>query len=454
MATAVVLPKQGNTVESCIIVAWKKEAGDHIAAGDVLCEVETDKATFEVESTASGTLLARFFEEGEDVPVLAPIAAIGMPGDDISFLKPATIGADSPETQAFEAVASGEAAVLEVTSSQIAGSMPGQGPGIAGASPRARNLAQQKGIEIAAIKGTGPGGRIIERDVQAALSEQPRLTPVAERMVRQGDFGVPVRGSGLGGRITSKDLVPKPALTLGPATAADSSRRVQRIPLQSVRKVIAERMLQSLQTTAQLTLNRSADARAILAYRKQLKESSEILGLREVTINDLILFVVSRTLAYYPELNALFDGEAILQYSDIHLASAVDTPRGLMAPVIRNAGRLNLKQISQEAKRLATACLEGRVTPDELAGGTFTVSNLGAYGVESFTPILNPPQVAILGVGNINLKAVDVGGEVQFIPHIGFSLTVNHQVVDGAPGARFLQALAINLSDLELMLAT
>jgi pyruvate dehydrogenase E2 component (dihydrolipoamide acetyltransferase) len=225
------------------------------------------------------------------------------------------------------------------------------------------------------------------------------------------------------------------------------------IPLKGVRKIIAARMLNSVQTTAQLTLNASADARALQEYRKRLKGSAESLGLQKVTINDLLLFVVARTLLQYPELNALFFDEAVHQYKNVHLGMAVDTPRGLIVPVIRYANALSLRQIAQESRRLADACLNGNVSPDELIGGTFTVTNLGILGIESFTPVLNAPQVGILGVGNINLKPVEVNGNVAFIPHLGLSLTINHQVVDGAPAARFLQALAQNLAQLELLLA-
>ena len=172
-----------------------------------------------------------------------------------------------------------------------------------------------------------------------------------------------------------------------------------------------------------------------------------------MTINDLILLAVSRTLPQYPELNALFANETISLYKNVHLGVAVDTPRGLMVPVIQRANLLSLKQIAVESKRLASACLEGRITPDELSGGTFTVTNLGSLGIESFTPVLNPPQVGILGVGNIQLKPVEWEGEVRFIPHLHLSLTINHQVVDGAPAARFLQALAQGLAEIELLLA-
>ena len=232
-------------------------------------------------------------------------------------------------------------------------------------------------------------------------------------MVESGEYQVPDEGTGPGGRVTKHDLVARGEERAGRTeidgsslvtTGESPADEVETIPVKGVRRVIAERMLASLQTTAQLTLNASADARAILAYRKRLKTSPESLGLQSVTINDLVLFAVARSLLQHPDLNALFEGETISQYSNVHLGVAVDTPRGLMVPTVRYADMLNLRQLAAETRRLATACLEGRITPDELTGGTFTVTNLGAFGVESFTPVLNPPQVGILGVGNINLK--------------------------------------------------
>jgi pyruvate dehydrogenase E2 component (dihydrolipoamide acetyltransferase) len=401
MATPVILPKQGQTVESCLIAGWKKQAGAQVSAGEIICEVETDKALVELESPAAGTLLELFFAEGDDVPVLTTIAVIGEPGEDVSSFRPDGAAAE-PES----------------------------------ASPAA------------------PGGRIIERDVQAALTAMPKMTPLAKSMMGTGEFDVPAQGSGVGGRIMSGDLIPAmtesaQAVPPVPALADD----VEVVQVKGVRRLIAERMWQSLQETAQLTLNASADARVLLAYRKRLKASDESLGLQKITINDLILLAVSRTLPHFPEVNALFIDNTISKYKNVHLAVAVDTPRGLVVPVIRNAQALSLRQIATEAKRLATGAIDGSVSPDELTGGTFTVTNLGSLGVESFTPILNPPQVGILGVSNINLKPVDVDGEVEFVPHIGLSLTINHQVVDGAPAARFLQTLCQGLAELELLLA-
>jgi pyruvate dehydrogenase E2 component (dihydrolipoamide acetyltransferase) len=324
-------------------------------------------------------------------------------------------------------------------------------------SPRARHLAEERGLDITNFRGTGPGDRIIERDIQVELTKQPPLTPLAKSMLDQGGYAIPKRGSGVRGRVMAEDLLAGPGPTDGPVSAPDAeietAEQFQVIPVKGIRQIIATRMLESLQTTAQLTMNSSADARTLLAYRQRLKTSSEALGLQKVTINDLILLAVSRILPQFPQLNALFQDNTIYQYRPVHLGLAVDTPRGLMVPVIRQAQTLSLRQLAEESRRLASACLEGQITPDELSGGTFTVTNLGSLGIESFTPVLNPPQVGILGVGNINLKPIDIDDSVQFIKHIGLSLTINHQVVDGAPAARFLQALAEGLAELELLLA-
>ncbi|MGD2156624.1 MAG: dihydrolipoamide acetyltransferase family protein [Anaerolineales bacterium] len=460
MATPVIMPKLGQTVETSIIISWKKQVGDQVVKGEPLCEVETDKAVMEVESPASGTLLDVFFQEGDDVPVLTHIAAIGETGEDISSLHPDSIGDEkttTPRAATDEEVAPDSISVdapreysQEVPTFQDAGAVLEIETGV---SPRARNLAKEREVRLIDVQGTGPGGRIIERDVLAVLESRQPTTPLAAAIASQRGLDVPVQGTGIGGRVTTRDLFAEPAPQVGvPEIQADGDEVVA-IPVRGVRGIIAERMLSSLQTTAQLTLNASADARALLAYRKRLKNSPEQLGLQKVSINDLILYVVSRTLVQHSELNALYQEDTIYQYRKVHLAFAVDTPRGLIVPVIHNANRLSLEKISLEAERLSAACLDGKISPDELSGGTFTVSNLGVFGIENFTPILNPPQVGILGVGNVNLKPVERDGEVEFIPHLGLSLTINHQAVDGAPGARFLRTLSEGIAQIDLLLA-
>ena len=428
MPTQIILPKLGNSVESSIIASWLKQPGDVVAEGDVLCSVETDKTTLEVTSTASGVLLQHLVNVGDDVPVLAPIALVGERGEAIGNWLLAT----PPEK-------------LPIANSQSP------------ISPRARKLAQTAGVDVTAINGSGPQGRIIERDVrdrsaalitaQSAPIPSEKITPVAKAMVASGEFAAPDRGSGRDGRITKQDLQPIPAVPSSPHPLISSS------PLSGVRKLIAERMRASLQSMAQLTMNASADARAVLAYRQRLKTSDEKLGLREVTINDLVLFAVAKTLPNFPELNATLQDHVLTKYPHVHLAFATDTPRGLLVPVIRDADDLSLRGLADAARNLATSAREGKLAPDQLNGGTFTVTNLGQFGIESFTPIINAPQVAILGVGNVNLKPIDVDGEIKFIPHLGLSLTIDHQVVDGAPGAKFLQTLSRNLAQFELLLA-
>lgn len=453
MATPILLPKLGNSVESSIIVAWLKQPGEAVAEGEPICTIETDKTTVEVTSTASGILLKHLAQVGDDVPVMAEIAWVGEIGESVEASNV------KREASNVKRETSGVAAQSPIAQSPNRPIANLQSPS-AGISPRARKLAQANAINPDELTGSGPGGRVIERDVQAAMANAtqaaPKLTPVAQRMVAQGDFVVPEMGSGNHGRITKQDLIAAKPVPISPAATPQASDDVEVISLKGVRKVIAERMLASLQSTAQLTMTASADARALQAYRRQLKASPEALGLREVTINDLVLLAVSRVLPQHLALNALFTGEAIAQHKQVHLAFAVDTPRGLLVPVIRRANAMSLKAISREAKRLAAACMDGTAKPDDLNGGTFTVSNLGAFGVETFTPVLNPPQVAILGVGGIGLKAVaDPNDETQVthVPHLSLSLTINHQVVDGAPAARFLQALAQAIAQIELTLA-
>jgi pyruvate dehydrogenase E2 component (dihydrolipoamide acetyltransferase) len=209
----------------------------------------------------------------------------------------------------------------------------------------------------------------------------------------------------------------------------------------------------SLQGSAQLTHHSSADARAVLDYRQKCKAAPVEAGVGGISINDAVLYATVRTLAEYPELNAHWQGDKIVQYENVHLGLAVDTPRGLIVPVIRYANLMNLKQLSAEAKRLAMTCIEGNVDPDSLLGGTFTVSTLGALGIESFTPVLNTPEVGILGVCSIQAKPIIDGDEVEFVPHMGLSLTFDHCAVDGAPAARFLASLREKLAAFELTLA-
>lgn len=416
MAEQVILPRQGQSVETCLILSWKKREGDPVSEGEILVEVETDKAAFEVESTAGGTLLKILHQEGEDVPVLSALAIVGKPGEDLSSLE--DTGQPQPKAAAEDRPA------VRPEAREV-------GKKIA-ISPRARRTAAKRGLTPGQIlaslpegRGSGPRGRILERDVDQSA----------------------------GRAATAGAAAPAGVAAATPPNAADFPGPVQEVPVKGIRRLIAERMLSSLQGSAQYTLHSSASAEALLVYRQKLKSSPEELGLQAITINDLLNYAVTRVLLRFPAVNSHFDGDKSLLFERVHLAVAVDTPRGLMVPVIRNASMLSLKRITAEAARLRKACLEGTVIPDELNGGTFTVSNMGSSGIEGFTPVLNPPQVAILGVGCVQLKPVEREGEVVFERSLSLSLTANHQILDGAPAAGFLRELCRALESFELLLA-
>ncbi|MBE3113575.1 MAG: 2-oxo acid dehydrogenase subunit E2 [Actinobacteria bacterium] len=410
MAIAVLMPKQGQSVESCLIIKWNKKVGDKVKAEEPICEVETDKAVFEVEAPEAGTILRIFYKEGDDVPVLETIAIIGQPGEKIDHLIPKKTVSVSKEEYVENQKAITSDKSLKKTKSSF-------GDGLIPISPVARRFAEKKGIDFSKLAGSGPGGRIIKKDIEKALSEGEPLIPST----------------------VSKNI-------FGP---------LKEIPVEGVRKIISERMFMSLQSTAQLTLNTSAEASNLLACRKSLKSSPETKGLNKINMNDFLLYIVANLLPKFENMNAHFLKDKILEFEQVHLGFAVNSPRGLMVPVIHNAHLLSLKEISEEARRLSTACQEETVLPDELKGGTFTVTNLGTMGIESFTPILNVPQVAILGICSISLKPIMKDNEIKFIPHIGLSLTFDHRAVDGAPAAKFLQELNrlianFNLTDIKL----
>ncbi len=450
MAEQIILPRQGQSVETCLILNWKKQEGQEVGEGEVLVEVETDKAAFEVESTATGTLLKILRQEGEDVPVLSPLAIVGQPGEDVSGLtaaagpipsEAASVAAEepgAPTTPAPPDTAGAAGAVSRPEPATQPPTQPVEAPipsgGKIAISPRARRAAENSGLSPEQIlaslpqnRGSGPRGRILERDVQQAL----------------GRIGAPIQAGSAA-----------PAF-VGAATqtAADFPGPVKEVAVRGVRKLIAERMHASLQGSAQYTLHASACAESLLAFRQKLKASAEELGLKAITINDLLNYAVTRVLLRFPAVNSHFIGDRSLLFERVHLATAVDTPRGLMVPVIRNASLLSLRQITAEAARLRRACLENTVTPDQLNGGTFTVSNMGTLGIEGFTPVLNPPQVAILGVGSIQLKPVERDGEVVFERFMSLSLTANHQILDGAPAAVFLREFCLAVESFELLLA-
>ncbi|MDL2206209.1 2-oxo acid dehydrogenase subunit E2 [Eubacteriales bacterium OttesenSCG-928-N13] len=445
MAIPVIMPRQGQSVESCIITKWHKQPGDSVAVGDILFSYETDKAAFDEESKVNGTLLGLFFQEGDDVPCLLNVCAIGAPGESFSDLDP-NAGAAPAEEKPVQAEAAPQQAAAPiaapaVTAAPIDGQMK--------ISPRAKQMAETRHADLSRAQATGPDGRVIARDVQALLDQGLISTPAASI----GNAGG-IAGTGLGGRVTLNDLN-QPTASM-PAAPID----VQHVdsyeePLSNMRKVIAKAMTQSLNNMAQLTHNLSFDTTQIQAVRKQFKEQGAAFGMEKITLNDIILFAVSRTLMM-PEhraLNANLLGDTMKYFNAVNLGLAVDTERGLIVPVLFGADKMSLLELSNESKRLAKECQSGKINPDYLSGGSFTVSNLGSLGIETFTPVINPPQTGILGVNTITTKIKMVGGEIVPYPSMSLSLTYDHRALDGAPASRFLRDLGSNLENFTLLLA-
>ena len=439
MATPVIMPRQGQSVESCILTEWKVKQGDSVSEGDVLAVIETDKASFDLESTASGTVLELFWEADDDVPVLANVLAIGEEGENVDEFRPDNGASPPPEPTS----SSGDQAVSEppVTEAQTAAdSSPPQvvaneitaGGVSAGVSPRARKLAFRHGLDPETLEGSGPNGRVIERDIEAVISGRPRLSASAVNQARKG-MEPPVRGKGLAGMALASDMREPGAI---------EGAKVESV--KGIRKLVAERMIQSLQTSAQLTLNAHFELSAAQAYRKERVDG----GKSKVSINDLIAYAQIQALSAHPELNAHFLGDRFAVFEKVHLGIAVDSPRGLMVPVVKDASDLSLEALSAEIKKFAIACREGTIQPDDLSGGSCTLTNLGMLGVSTFTPVLNVPEVAILGVGGIELKPKRTEtGDIEYAEFLPLSLTIDHQAVDGAPAARFLQTLVSLLEE-------
>ena len=399
-AQAIIMPKAGITVESCIIGEWVKKVGDAVKVGDILFTYETDKASFECESTAEGTLLDIFYEEGEEVPCLMNVCAVGKPGTDCSALKGMSGG------NAAAVAAPAEAAPAAATA----------------VSPRARNLAKAEGVDAAQATGTGPNGRVIERDVKTLIANRPAAAAVA-----------PV------------------AETAAPAVEAEADYKD--VKFSGIRRAISKSMVNSLTSMAQLTLNTSFDASTVLNYRKALKAAGgDYAG---ITVGDILLFAVSRTVLAYPNLNAnMVEENVVRQFNHVHLGVAVDTDRGLVVPTVFNADQKSLMEISKEVKVLAGLAREGKLTPEQMSGGSFTVSNLGASCVESFTPVINPPQTGILGVCTSTQRPrMGKDGGIELYPAMGLSLTIDHRVMDGGPASKFLKDLCANLENFTTLLS-
>jgi pyruvate dehydrogenase E2 component (dihydrolipoamide acetyltransferase) len=464
MAVELFIPKLGQTVEEVTLVSWLVEDGAKVSHGQEVMEVETDKAIFPVEANGKGYIHIGPFKPGQVLPVLTVVAIIGKETD--TFTQPGAPGVIAEEQSSAPA----ENAAPEAEKAAEPAPIDAGEQAKTFASPRARKLAASKRVDLSQVAPTGWGGqRVAERDVLAYLSQAPRATPVAQRMA--AGTGVDLRklsGTGPGGRIRKEDVerAIQPAETAAPAfgavaqpsagiagqdTAGQDIR--ERIPLKGVRAIIADRMGASVHTTARVTLMMEIDATEFVAARERIKARvSEQWGFAP-GYNDLLAKIVAAALREHPYMNARLQGDAIEILSHVNLGMAVDTERGLLVPVVRDADQKTLRQFGAEFRQMVERARSGRALPDDLSGGTFTITNLGMYEVDAFTPVINLPELAILGVGRIAPKIVPYDGKPEIRQMLTLSLVFDHRLVDGAPAARFLQYIKHIIEEPYLLIA-
>ena len=441
MATPIIMPRQGQSVESCIITSWNKKVGDTVEKGEILFSYETDKSSFDEPAPESGKILAIFREEGDDVPCLENVCVIGQDGEDYSAFVPK--GEDAPAAEAATAAPAAAPAAEAVKVEAVAEATVATGA----ISPRAKALAAKTGADLLKATATGPNGRVIERDVQSLVDRGLTVSGAAS-----ANYTTPVEGSGINGKVMLGDLN-APVAPVAAAEAAPAVAEYEDVKLPNIRKIIAKQMCASLTGMAQLTFNSSFDATKILELRKSLKAGAEKMGLANITINDIILYAVSRVVLKHRGLNAHCLDDTMRYFNTVNIGIAVDTDRGLMVPTVFHAEKMSLNEISKASKSVITAAQSGTINPDLLKGATFTVSNLGSLGIESFTPIVNPPQTGILGIDCVTKRIKEVNGEDVVYPAMGLSLTVDHRVLDGADAARFLKDIGFALENIDLLMA-
>ena len=447
MTSEIVMPRMGLTMETGTIVQWLKQEGEPVAAGEPLLEIETDKATVEIEALESGTLQKIVAQAGEELPVGAVIAYL---------LKPGEIAGQESHA-ALPAAATAAGATL-ATSALVAAPMalPAIGQKVR-ASPAARKLAKSLGVELGAVNGSGPDGRIVAcnvTDAAEAISKTRaaptagtppvRVSPIAQRVAAEKGLNLAqVQGSGPGGTITRRDVelaAQKPSQTAVPGQTSTEAATVT--PMNRVQRVMAERMVHSFTTAPHFYLHTEVDARQLQALREQLLPRFEQSEQVHLTFTDLLVYFCGRILPRQPLVMAQWTPEGLKQFSRVHIGIAVEVENGLLVPVIRDADKLGLVEVARKRADLAERARRGKLQPDEFEEGVFTISNLGMYRIDSFDAILNPPQAAILAVGRIKERALVENGQVIPAPVFNLSLSVDHRVLDGARAARFLGELA------------
>lgn len=401
MAETINMPKLGFDMAEGLLVRWVKQVGENINKGDVLAEIETDKATVEVESSASGVVLQHIVDQGSVVPVNAPIAVVGAAGEVIRNQSPVVSEKKADEKPAVQTQEK-PAPVASTSSSSDAGRIK--------ASPLAKKIAREKNINLASVQGTGPNGRISRKDVEAALAGDGQLTV------------------GSGQRL-------QPSTTNYQTTVEDKT-----IPTTKLRQAIGRRLVESKTTIPHFYVTHEYKMEAVMDMRKQI--NAYLPDNEKVSVNDFIVKAVSLTLRQFPNLNAALKGNEIVQFGHVNVGVAVTVPGGLMTVVVKDADQKPLRQISAEVKAMAGRAREGKVKPEDVDGSTFSTSNLGMYDVEEFIAIINPPEAAILAISSAREVPVAEGGQIKAGWRMKATISVDHRISDGAEAAQFMQALA------------
>ena len=448
MANELLMPKLGLTMTEGTIAEWKKKVGDPIVKGEILYSVETDKLTNDVESDVDGILLAIVVPEGETVPCKTIVGWVGAEGEAVPAAE--SMAADSPTA---EPSASAQAAAASLTSAPLRAA----GEYVL-ATPYAKKLAKEKSFDISQIPATGFKGVVVARDVlnykptpaaPAPAAEEPivKASPLAKKVA--ADLGIDLGDVKTAhGRVLAEDILKYLENTREKAEDSTADEREEVKNMNGMRKAIARNMLNSVQTSPRVTFNLGVDMTEMKRYREQLKAQ----GIK-VSYTDLLVKFVAKALTEYPLLNCSVDGTKIVYKHYVNMGVAVALDNGLMVPNIKDADKKSLTEISAEVKELAAQCREGKLPPEKLQGGTFTITNLGMYGIESFSPIINQPEVAILGVNTMEDKVVVRNGEICIRPIMNLSLTADHRVVDGSVAAEFLQRIKKLMENPALILA-
>ena len=454
MPTNIEMPKLSDTMTEGTLVKWNKQVGDTIEIGDVIAEVETDKATMEMEAFDEGILSDILVQAGEKAAVGATLGVLLEDGEEAPAPGSAPAAISAPESQPFaegaegaEAAQGAEAGEASQPAAELAAPAAQQaGPGERiKASPLARKIADSKGVNIAAIQGSGPGGRIVKADVEAAAeggNAPSRLASAATALAASAKAQV------VQSTPAAAVSAPAPAVAINPVVAAGD----QTIELSSMRRIIADRLLTSKTTIPHFYLHVECDTAPLMTLRKQINAQAEQTHGNKYSINDFVLKSVINAAQAVPEINASFNGDSIVQFAKVGVSIAVAVDDGLVTPVIKDAASKSMLQISQEVKDLAVRARDKKLMPNEFDGGTVTVSNLGAWGIESFDAIINPPQAAILSVGAIIEKPVVKDGQIVPGMRMNIGLSCDHRVVDGAVGARFLNEVKKLIENPALML--